>query len=533
MNPELQRNDSPLCARTVLLLAGVLALCSAAARSGPQQDVEAAPAPSTAGPTGSTGVTQIAIDGPLDVGALSLVRRASEQALERGDRLVVVLDTPGGEVELMWQVARALDDAHDRGVRTIAWVNDRAVSAGALVAFACDKIYMRAVAQIGSATPVMYGPGGVQELPPDSDLREKQYSHLRSGFRNWAEDHGRSGLLAEAMVDPEVEVLEVRRDHEWLLMSRSEYDDALVRGESIEFGRVVVPRGTLLNLGGPRAVELGMADGIADSEDELYDKIGCSGAVPNRVERTGSEELASWLDMFSGLLLVAGLVLAYLELKTPGFGIPGIASIVCFAVFLFGRYLVGLADVPHMVIVAVGVVLVFIELFVLPGTLWFGLGGIVLVLGGLIWSNLGPGFDLRYPMDRELAMDSVWRTVLSAGLAMVLMLAFSRFLPKTPVLRGLVLDAGEGGDWSAGAMQEAHDAHREVAREGAHGRALTDLRPVGKVVLDERTDLDFEARSSGPALDSGTRVRVLEVRGGRLLVEALPEAESPPDRIVS
>ena len=130
----------------------------------------------------STGVTQISIEGQLDVGTQSLVRRAIDHAEENDNRLVVVLNTPGGQVELMWKIARALGDASDRGVFTVVWVNDHAVSAGALVALACERIYMRNASQIGSATPVMATPGGITGLGDDPEVREKMYSSLRSDF---------------------------------------------------------------------------------------------------------------------------------------------------------------------------------------------------------------------------------------------------------------------------------------------------------------------------------------------------------------
>ena len=95
------------------------------------------------------------------------------------------------------------------------------------------------------------------------------------------------------------------------------------------------------------------------------------------------EDFVAWLQALSPLLLIAAFVLAYIELKVPGFGLPGVLSIVCFALLLVGQYLAGLAEVPHIVAVALGAALIAVEVFVLPGTLWLGIAGALLVIGGL------------------------------------------------------------------------------------------------------------------------------------------------------
>ena len=184
----------------------------------------------------------------------------------------------------------------------------------------------------------------------------------------------------------------------------------------------------------------------------------------------------------------------------------------------------GLADVLPIVAVVIGLGLVAVELFILPGMLWFGLGGVLLLLYGLIGSNLGPSIDLAYGLDRELALNSAWRTVLFTAAALGAILLLSRFLPDTPVLRGLVLQSTGAESFEAAAMSEASGERANLAKVGELGQALTDLRPVGKVSLDARPEYDWEARTEGPALDAGARVRVLEVRGGRLVVSAAEEA---------
>jgi membrane-bound serine protease (ClpP class) len=473
--------------------------------------------PLRAGPAPAGGLTRVRIAGPLDVGTQAALKRAIDGARERGDRLLIELDTPGGEIELMWQLANALLDASAAGVGTAAWVHDRALSAGALLALACELVYMRSHSTLGSALPVQVGPGGLLPVAEDEEVREKLSSALRGEFRGVAEKRGRSGLLAEAMVDPEVEISEVQLESGTRLVSRKELEDLASRGEPHELVRTVVARGELLNVTGREAVELGLADGLAESFDELAAKLGLAGVVPTEVQRTRSDELAAWLHALSPLFLIAGFVLIYLELKTPGFGLPGSLALVSFGIVLFGRYLVGLADIPHVLLLVAGAALIALELFLMPGALWPGLLGAAAILFGLIWSFAGARIGLEYALDRAILIEESFRVVGAGLLALLVIWGLSRLLPHTPVLSHMVLAPTPVAP--AGAMPEASGARAAVARVGAPGRALTALRPVGKVALDAAPELDFEARAEGAEIAAGARVRVLELApSGRLVV---------------
>lgn len=469
------------------------------------------------------GLTHVQVQGQLDAGTLALVHRAIGEAQERGDRLLLEIDTPGGEIELMWRLANEVLDADERGVPTVGWVNTRAWSAGALLALACERLYLRPHAGIGSAQVVEIGLGGLQAGSPDAKLGEKLDSTVRSAFRGIAERRGRPPALAEAMVDSEVGVHEVRVDGERRFVTGAEWD--ALRGDrkgTLEFVRTVIDEGQLLNATGSEAVALGLADGTADTLEELVLLVQGEPGLPTFVARKPSEDLASFLYSYGFLFLLLGLVFGYIEFKVPGFGIFGVLSVACFAVFLFGRYLVGLADLAHVLLIGAGFALLAAEIFLVPGTIWAGVTGLVLIAGGIVWSFVGPGPGLGEALSREIFLDDALSMLAATALALVMAWLLSRFLPQTPLFRRLALDAGEAGSAFAGAMPEARDAHARAARVGALGRALTALRPVGKVVLDADPALEFEARSSGAGLDAGSPVRVAEVQpSGRLVVDAV------------
>jgi len=324
------------------------------------------------------------------------------------------------------------------------------------------------------------------------------------------------------MVDPSLEVVELEIDGFPTLMTAQEYDDLRERGQHPKFLRTVVDEGTLLNLNGREAVALGMADGTPDSREELALLLGVAVGDIQVVERRPSEDAANFLYQWSPLFLILGFLLAYVEMKVPGFGVAGTLSMICFGVLLVGRYMVGMADVPHLILIVLGFALIAAELFYVPGTIWLGLLGAVSLVVGLVWSFAGINTGFQYAMDREILVHESLRVLGSACAAMVATWSMSRFLPNTPVFGRMVLDPARQapGAAGAGAMPESRGAHAHLARTGARGRSLTALRPAGKVVLVEDESIDFEARSAGPEIAPGSRVRVVEVAGdGRLVVE--------------
>lgn len=498
--------------RTGTALRGLVALACCAV-------LAAAGATTTAGP-GAAGRewVRIRIEGPLETGMLVYLERARDEARERQAGLLVELNTPGGEVGLMWRLATALADTRDEGIRTAAWVDDQALSAGALLALSCERLYMRSRSTIGSSLLVRTGPGGLMPVADDPDVKEKLTSNMRSEFAVMAEQNGRPAVLAEAMVDPKIRVYRVKVGEELRLYSGKQWDDALMRGDPVTLVELLIAEGELFNCTGSEAVGLGLADGLAESQDEVLEKLDGSELIP--LERLPSEHLMGLLYHLWPVFLFLGLVFAYVEIKVPGFGVPGVLSIVCFGVMLFGRYLVGLADVPHIVLVVGGLLLVAVELFVLPGSLWPGLLGGLAVLAGIVWS-LGGGvrvFDSNF--GRSLLLDDALRVVAAAAVAGGAAWGLSQLLPRTSFYRRFVPDASERA--SGAAVPRARGEHARHARVDALGRALTTLRPAGKVVLDGAPELQYGARSDGPEIPAGARLRVVEVqRSGRLLVRSV------------
>lgn len=471
------------------------------------------------------GPVVVRIGEQLSPGTQSLLRRGIARAKERDVPLIVELDTPGGNIELMWSMARAIDRATREGTQVVAFIDRQALSAGALLAFACDVVYMAPQGVIGAAAPIV--PGLVPGMMP-SGVDEKFLSAFRAEFRTWAEKHNRPGGLAEGMVDRSVEVLWIERDGLRQVVTGPEWDDLRAAEENVTRLSTIADSETLVALTTEEALRYRMVDGKAESLDEVVRiKLGAPGRTIERVETTSSEELASFLSRIAPLLLLAGVAFLWMELQVPGIGVPSVLAGVCFALLLAGRYLTGLAGAEHFALIGLGIVLLLAEIFLISGTMWAGIAGGVCVVAGLIWSQLGPDIPLAMAFDRKLLIQAAFRTTLWTFLGLITSFGLTRFLPHTAVGKRFLASPEDTSETFASAVGERRGPDREApARVGARGEALTALRPVGKVRLDEAGPHEFEATTEGPALDRGAAIRVVAIRTGRLVVEALSAEES-------
>src|SRR5262249_954657 len=226
-------------------------------------------------------------------------------------------------------------------------------SAGAFISVATQKIFMAPQSVIGAAAPLMLGPGGGVEKLPET-VEAKMTSAVRALVRTSAEKNGYNIAVIETMIDRTKEVQ--------------------ISGEVInEKGQIL----TLTNLQAER--EYGtppkplLSSGTVDNIEELLGKVGLTGAHITRVAPTGAEQVATFLTTIGPLLLLAGIIGVYIEMKTPGFGLPGIIGAVSFALYFLGGYVAGLSGLEWTVVFIIGLSLFVLELFVFPGTLILGL----------------------------------------------------------------------------------------------------------------------------------------------------------------
>ncbi|MEO0652138.1 MAG: NfeD family protein, partial [Planctomycetota bacterium] len=467
-------------------------------------------------------VVVVPLKGELTRGTAALIGRALDTALELDRVCVIELDTPGGRVDLMQQLGRRIEDARDAGVYVVAWVTEQAMSAGAYVAMSCDRIAMRDGTQIGAATPILAGPAGA------APVEGKMVSAMRAEFRSVAEQNGYPPAIAEGMVDGELVVVWVRIGDED--DPRAMTDDRFleIRREvpgSRKLGRIG-SEGQPIALTAGEAFDYGLAEQAEDVDDIreiVAPYVGSEAPRLVRIEPSGAEWLAHFLGTISPLLLIAGIALIWMEFQAPGLGAPAAGAAVCFGLLIAGRYIAGLAGIEHLVLIGLGLILIAVELFIVPGTLVAGILGGLALLGGLILSATGEIDPFSVELDRLVLIQTAFNTVVWLAVAAVVSMAMSWILPKTPVYSALAIGPTDAGETFGSALGPRAEARPRQDLVGRLGRATTALRPVGEVQVDGEGIVEFEANALDGPHEPGTRVRVVSTEGGRLRVERAPD----------
>ena len=422
----------------------------------------------TVEPSSEPEIYRVPVTGVIELGLAPFIQRSLDEATAAGASAVVLdLNTPGGRVDAAQEIVDAVEAAD---VPVYAFVNPRAFSAGAMIALAADRIYMRTGAVMGAATPV----SGQGEKAP-----EKIVSAMRSEMRALAERRGLDPRIAEAMVDESIEV------------------DG------------VVESGKLLTLTTEEAVAVGFAEEVEDFQGVLQE----AGITADRVveaEVNWAEGVVRFLThpLVSPFLLSIGFLGLLVEIKTPAFGLAGAAGVTALGLFFGGHYLVGLAGLEEILFLGAGIVLLLVEAFVVPGFGVFGLLGIGGVLAGIYLSMVG---SLSTAVDYSQAA-----MILSASVLMVLVSAWAiiRTLPSNQRLRKSGIMLGEDTGRDVGYLSAAIRADL-VGRTGV---AVTDLRPAGVGRFDDER-IDVVAEEGW--LTAGTPLEIVRAEGYRHLVRAV------------
>jgi membrane-bound serine protease (ClpP class) len=410
------------------------------------------------------------IEGMIDLGLAPFVERVLREAAEaKAAAVILEINTFGGRVD----AAVIIRDALLRSpLRTVAFVNKRAISAGALISLAAGTIVMADGGTIGAATPVQVGAPGGGAQP----VEEKTVSYMRKEFRSTAESRKRPPELAEAMVDPDVAIAGV------------------------------VDKGKLLTLTTAEALAHKVADFRADSLEAILPRLDAAGADVRRVSPNWAEQLVRFVThpVLASILMTVGILGIIIELRTPGFGIPGALGLTSLGLFFWGHSLVRLAGWEELLLVTVGVLLVALEVFVIPGFGVTGVLGLLAIVAGLTLSLIGAGATA------ELMLHATALVALSLLVALVAAFALLRLLPHVPYARSLVLETGLGS-WAGYASAPESD-RRWLGKRGA---AVSPLRPAGIAEFDgERVDVV----SQGDYIEPGARIEVIRVDGNRIVV---------------
>lgn len=422
---------------------------------------------------------------------LFILRRGLKEAIENDvDMVLLEMDTPGGRVDVTIEMMEML--ARFEGI-TATYVNDEAISAGSFITAATQEIYFSPTAKIGASAVIM---GGGQDVPETAKLKIESY--LRANIRAITEKYPYRSDVIRAMLDEDFELI---------------IDEKLIK-----------PEGELLTLTASEAMqEYGdpatplLGKGIHKSIDELLDaRFGAGNYEIKDFKVTYSEHIAKWMSTFAPALLGIGMLMLFFEFKTPGFGIFGIGGIVLIGVFFISQNIAGLAGNEVILFFALGIALVLVEIFLLPGVLVFGISGLVLMLGSLLFAMVdfwpeGSGVDLNL----DMFVDPIYNLALGLTIALVGLFVFSRFL-KGSWFESKLAHAGS----ITGHANEPLVADKLGSKDlvGAIGKVVYPLHPVGRVEIDGQR---YEAKSLVGSIDAGLDVKVVQVQDFALVVEGV------------
>ena len=406
------------------------------------------------------------IEDEIDLGLAPYISRVvSDAEKDNAEAIIFKINTFGGRVDAATQIKDAIIGTD---LLTIAFINNRAISAGALIALSCKKIIMVPGSSIGAATVVNQ---------TGEKVGEKYQSYMRSEMRSTAERNGRPVNIAEGMVDERI----------------------IIPG--------LVDSTQLVTLTSEEALKYGIADTLLKSIDEVYAYFGLTNAERVYQKSNWAEDVVRFLNnpIMSSILIMIGIFGLIAEVKSPGWGLPGTAGLIALALFFGSSYILQLASIIEILMFVVGLGLILLEVFVIPGFGVAGISGIILVIASLFFSMVGE--------DPFLDFDAVSIAImkLSVGLlaALILIFLLARFLPKSNFFKKFILSEEEKAD--AGYTSRSNLS--ELL--GAEGVALTTLRPAGTAEFNgKRVDVVTDSEY----IDHGKPIVVTAVEGMRVVV---------------
>ena len=475
----------------------------------------------------ATKAAVIVCKGMIDDGLYKSIRRRTQIALDADvEYIIYEISTYGGLLHSADDISKYFILDIGKQAHTVAYVTTEAISAGAMISVSCRDIIMLENTTIGDCAPIAIGTKleGVE--------REKTESFTRAAFSRAAEANGYPEALLKAMVTMQTKVYRIKNlqtgDGEFFEDQRLPDDPNLYDLDNKE---LIVKDDELLTLTASKAFEYGIARAqVKDRAGALEflagrDSVTFAGE-PMVLETLWSEEMVRWLNspaVMAALVMLAMLGV-YIEFNTPGLGLPGLAAVICLVIIIGSKYLVGLANWVEVALFVVGILLLLVEFFVLPGFGVAGMLGIICVLVGLF------GMLIKNPPNRVPWPDSPenWDVFidgligLSFGFLGFVVLAWilTKYLPKLQFLSGLILVpavAKQGTEMEI-SMTASPERQTIGVNVGDIGEVVSKLRPTGKARFgDAIVDVVAEAEF----LDKGAKVKIIEIHGNRVVVVAV------------
>lgn len=469
-------------------------------------DIKPAPAPQTPVLPKTQQIMIIPVKGEVGPAMAAFIERAVQEGKKYPDALFILkMDTFGGRVDSAFQIVDTLLTIPVG--KAFAYVEKRAISAGALIALSCSELIMKNTTTIGDCAPIIISNEGPQMLG------EKFQSPLRAKFRTLAKRNGYPEVMAEAMVSSDTAIYRLEMtDGTTVYMNSTDYED-LTQAEKkkVRVKKTVKDKEKLLTMDDQEALEFGFSKMSVASVEEMLEKKGIRDYQIITFHENWSEQLVRLIITIAPILMILGFAGLYIEMQTPGFGVPGIMGILCLALVFFGQYLAGLANYTELLIVIIGIMLLGVEMFVLPGFGIAGFAAIAMLAVGMILSLQDfvlPSPDI--PWEAELLRQNII-TVLGSLLGSVVFI-FIFFRCIFPKLSGVVK-----GPYLTKTLAQSHvDSGVYVpVSVGDKGVVIKPLRPAGTVKIGAEL---YDVVSDGEFINKGESIVVAEIQANRIMV---------------
>lgn len=448
------------------------------------------------------------IEGAISPRILQAVQRRLQDAERQGSTLLFIeIDSTGGDLVVASSLMNTLDQWPGRKV---AWVPNNATGSATLLLFGCDEVVVGPKANIGSFV---------------LDGKESESAHaLADGAVEAARESKIPEAIVRGLVNASEEIWEVRNKENGAIRSFRTAEQLEADGDAgpWEKVRTAKERGNVMKLeGGEQARAMDFAVAVVEGEPQLFSTYAIQGPVPV-LKPTWVDDVVNGLTSPGAtvFLLAVGLTCLYLEFQMAGFGVAGLLSAVCFVLFFWSRFLSDTANSLEIVMFILGLFLVALEIFVLPGFGVAGITGVLLIFASIILASQSFPWPTTESETRIL-MGNVVQLVLSMAIFIGGAVVIARFFPSLPMFNRMVLPPP--GELAEGRFPSEGDEGPMTPYDnilGDVGVAASPLRPVGRMKLGSQY---FDVITNGEFVEAGRRIEVVEVHHNRIVVRSIQD----------
>ena len=476
----------------------------------------------------------ITIADMVDPGLVDSLIRRTEFAIDQGATIIIYeMDTFGGRVDSAIEIYDYFLKDVGRRARTIAYIPTKAISAGAMISVACHDIIMKRNTQIGDCAPIQMG-GSIENTE-----REKIETILRTYFRDAARENDYPEALCQAMVSATLEVWRVKNleDDTYGYFFTSELNHKEYPWD-LQNKVLVCEEDKLLTLTHQEAVNYGIARTVVEGthEQALEQTISFLEKryeidIPRpvaRMETNWSEELVRWLTspVVAGILLMIAMLAIYVELNSPGLGLPGAVAVTALVILFGSKFLIGMANWWEIAVFFIGLGLLILEIFVIPGFGIAGIAGVLLIFFSLVAMMVSnPPGDLPIPsttFEKEMFEKHIFWTIVGFFLFVTAAYFIGRYFHRMPVTNRLVLQAPTDSATVRSGGQAAPAPTMPPVKIGQTGVALSSLRPSGNAKFGP---FRLTVVTRGELIEAKRNIRVLAIEGNSIIVKEMPLSE--------